>query len=268
MSCRKIWYVCAFDRRVQRKRNRAWAMAVLAILGLYMGLFPYIQDMAAIKMDAMPKPLLQLFGMEDFLDFQHYLSYFTIIYGILLVAQVLHAVIMGAQGLLREEAQKSIEYLYSLELGRLEIYLGKWLSAALSLLSQMLLGGLTVYGMARLHQVEGFVCVDFFRILGSSLFVLLFFLSLAQGLAGLSARLSASFASFLVLLSYLLAFVLRLLNEEAAMLRLLTPFASLAPETVLRASDPLLWPLGLYAGLGLFVFVLGALGYQRRDFAL
>lgn len=261
--------VAVFDLKTNRKQIIGWGIAIFSIMFLYMILFPSVKDMAQIKMESMPKGLLELFGMEDFSSMSNYISYFGMIYGIILIAISFFSVTFSANLLFREEKTKTIEFLYSLEVSRTEIYVAKLLTAFLANL-------LMVFAVAIAATICGFISggntfdlPDLFQIIKISSFTAFFFMSLGLLLAGSSAKIGTPVVgSMVVIASYLLGYLGTLLSDKAAWLKALSPFEQFSPSNALALSSDTMITLGVYFVIMIVFLGVGGLIYRHRDLSV
>lgn len=77
----------------------------------------------------LPKEYLQLMGVEDISQMGNYVTFFGMIFNILIIIMSIYAVTFSMNLILKEEKKKTIEYLYALSVTRKEIYVSKVLVA-------------------------------------------------------------------------------------------------------------------------------------------
>lgn len=266
-SIKSILRLTSFELRTNRKQIIGWFIAIFAIMFLYMILFPSVKDMAQIKMDSMPQGVLELFGMEDLTSMSNYISYFGMIFGIVLIAISFFSVTFSANLLGREEKTKTIEFLYSLEVSRTEIYMAKLFTAFVSnlLLICAVVIATTICGV--ISGGETFDLMNLFQIIKITSFTVFFFMSVGLFIAASSNKLgSPATGSMVVIASYLLGYLGTLLNESAAWLKLLSPFEQFSPTKALAFKTDMLITLGIYFILFIAFLVAGLIMYRRRDF--
>jgi ABC-2 type transport system permease protein len=111
--------------KMKLKNTLIWSVAMFSIIMMYMVLFPSVKDMAMDKLAAMPAELLAAFGMSSLEDFSNFNTYFVSIYQIILIVLSGYAVVVSANIIHDEEATGSIEFLYSCNVSRMEIYVAK-----------------------------------------------------------------------------------------------------------------------------------------------
>jgi putative exporter of polyketide antibiotics len=259
--------LASFDLKINRKQILGWFIAIFAIMFLYMILFPSVKDMAQIKMDSMPKGVLELFGMEDLTSMSNYISYFGMIYGIVLVAISFFSVTFSANLLGREEKTKTIEFLYSLEVSRTEIYIAKLFTAFVANILLVFAVAIAAFVCGIISGGETFDLIDLTQTIKITSFTVFFFMSVGLAIAASSNKFgSAATGSMVVIASYLLGYLGTLLQESAAWLKRLSPFEQFSPDNALAFEHDMLVSLGIYLVLFIAFIVVGLLIYRRRDF--
>lgn len=109
-----------------------WSVILIGILGLFMALFPSMSnsgmnEIIQAKMDALPEEMIKAFGIEV-IDFTDILQYFAYSAQYILIASCVYAGILGANSLIKEESEGTIEFLYAQPISRSKIVTTKILS--------------------------------------------------------------------------------------------------------------------------------------------
>lgn len=121
----KVWKIFKVEIFMRWKMILIWSVVLIAIMLLYMLLFPSVKEMALEKMAAMPEELLAFFGMSGEDDFSNFNQYFASIFQIVLIVLSAYAASTGASILHDEESNGTIEFLNACNVSRGEIYLAK-----------------------------------------------------------------------------------------------------------------------------------------------
>lgn len=255
-----------FTIKTNRKQIIGWCIAIFSLMFMYMILFPSVKDMAQIKMDAMPKEMLQFVGMDNFSDMGNYISYFGIIFNLLLVAISIFAASFNANLILKEEQTKTIEFLNSLQVSRCEIYVSKFISGFLAVLLVLCSSIFSAAICGIINGGETFILSDFIKIIKVSGFTPFFYVSIALMLAGLSAKIGASMiASMSVLVLYVFGFLSTMLESKIPWLSYFSPFESFSPNNALALTSNTAITLAVYFLLFTTFLIVGGVGYKRRD---
>lgn len=266
---KNVYKLLGFDLRNNRRKILGWSIAIFAIMFLYMILFSSMQEMAQIKLDAMPEELLQAFGLENMGELSNFISYFGMIFNLILIAISIFAASFASKLILGEEKTKSIEFLYSLEVSRKEIYVSKLFTAFIGVLIVTFAGIFASMICGFINGGDTFVIDEFMQISKISGFIPFFFMALAFMLTGITAKGGVgTISTMLVLVSYLLGYLSKLLSGKADWLAKLSPFEILSPENARALSDTTIIAFGVYALIFVVAMIVGAEVYKRRDFNL
>ena len=259
--------LAGFDLKKNRKSIIGWCVALFLIMFMYMILFPSMKDVAQMKMDAMPKELLQFFGMEQMAELTNFIGYFGMIFSLILIAISIFSASFSANLIFREEKLKTIEFLYSLEVSRTEIYISKLITAFVASLAAILSAAVGTAVCGFINGGESFVFADFLQILKISGITVFFFMAVSLMLAGLTTRIGVSaVGSMIVLVCYLLGYLSKLLESKADWLVYFSPFELFSPQRALALDSSTMIEYGIcFALIVAFVFV-GGFAYKRRDF--
>ena len=265
-SIKNVIELCSFDLRIHKNQIIGWTLAIAAVMAMYMFFFPSVQDMATMKMEAMPKELLQLFGMGNMQDMSNYTSYFGMIYILVLLAISIFAATFSASLITSEEKSKSAEFLLAQSVSRTEIYVAKYLCSFVGILSITMVAMLVTIACGIYNGGPTFNQADI--ILGgkTSSFTPFLFGAIALCLAGLSRKFAGgAIVSLVVMASYMLGYLGEILGEDAEALLMFSPFASIGVEKVIAAGDAFYIAINVYYAIYIVALVLGGWLYNRRD---
>ncbi|MFI3207295.1 MAG: ABC transporter permease subunit [Clostridia bacterium] len=266
ISLKNIYRLCIFSLRTHKKLILAWSFAIFSIMTLYMILFSSIQEMAEIKMEAMPQELLQFVGMEDFSEMSNYVSYFGIIFGIVLVAIAIFGASYSSSLITKEEKSKSIEFLSTLPISRTEIFVANYFSSTIAVAITLYTAVFATIICGFIQGGESFVLADVIQISKICSFIPLLFSAISLGLAGISSKIaSGTFCSMVVLGSYMLGYLGTLLNDDGKILSYASPFISLSAEKSLELSSETIIILLIYFAIYFTFLFVGNYFYSKRD---
>jgi len=267
LDTKNVIRLTSFNIKTNKKQIIGWSVAIFSIMFLYMILFPYMKDLAQAKFDSMPEEMLELFGVKNLSSMGNFISYFGMIYNIILVAMSIFAATFASNLLFKEEKNKTIEFLYSLKVSRGEIYLSKLITAFLGVLAVTLSAVLSTLICGLINGGETFVMFDFVQIVKISSFTAFFFMAVATSMAGISSKVStAALGSGVVLVCYMLGFLGSLLQDKALWLKYLSPFEIFSPTNALVFDTKVVVSLGIYMLLFIALLTVGGIVYKKRDF--
>lgn len=268
-NMKNIGRLLKFNLMNYRRTIYGWTIALTAITFMYMILFSSMQEMATVKLEMMPDELLKFMGMEDISAIGNYVSYFGMIFNLLLIALSIFASTFSCKIIVSEEKNKSMEYLYSLPTSRSEIYLAKVLTSFIATTFVLLGISVSTIVCGFLNGGDTFVLMDILTIIKLSGFIGYLFAAIGIFLAALKGLTSMITSSAMItIFVYFIGYLARLLQDKASWLKYFSPFEILAPTNVLNLSNNGLITLFVYFILFICLYVLGLTIYQRRDFNL
>ena len=256
-----------FDLKNNRRQIIGWSIAIFSIMFMYMILFPSMQDMARIKMDALPKEFLKFFDMQSMDDISNFMGYFGMVFNLVLIAMSIFAATFAANLIYREEKAKTIEFLYSLEASRTEIYVSKLITAFIASLAVLLSAAASTVICGYANGGETFILSDLLQIIKISGFCVFFFMAVSLMLAGITTKVGvAGLGSMTVLFCYVIGYLSKLLDTKATWLAYFSPFELFSPQKVLPLKSHTLVEFGIYLGITVILLIVGGIVYKRRDF--
>lgn len=265
----KIKTLIAFHFQIRKKEIIGWCAAIFGIVLLYTILYPSIKEMAQMEMETMPKELLELMGMGQFSDMGNYITYFGMIYGMIVIAISVFAISFAARILKEEERDQTMEFLYSTCISRSEIYIAKYVTALLSCLLVILAAAAAGIGSGVIHHEPTFIFTDYVKNILISSITPLLFLTLSFQLAAVSKRKGTLMMGvFVMMVSYVLGYLSKLLGTDGTWLSWLSPFTLFSYENAIAWSAiTRLW-LGGYFIFMMVIWSIGIMIYKQRDFQL
>jgi ABC-2 type transport system permease protein len=215
-------------------------------------------------MQDLPRSLKAILGMGPF-DLSTLAGYYGVLFVYIALMAAIHAVMLGADMLAKEERDHTVEFLLAKPLSRVSIVTCKLAAAAAGalVLNLVTLGT----SLAVMIHYDGKSLVGKLTVLLVGLFMLqLMFLLLGAGLAAISRRpkSAGSVAASLMLLLYLLSLMVDF-SDKLAFLQVVTPFKYFAAEKVLtgQGANPLFWLLSVVIVAVLLTVTYRS--YMRRD---
>lgn len=122
--------ILKIEWKTQFKSVFVWSGVVAIVLVLFMAVFPSMknagmEDIVHSKMNALPANVLKIFNLNDSASLLSVTGYFAYVFQYILLASGIYAVLLGAQALIKEESDGTIEFLYAQPLTRKEIVFSK-----------------------------------------------------------------------------------------------------------------------------------------------
>lgn len=269
ISYKSINILNMFQIKYTKKTIFLWALFVFAVMFLYMSVFEYTKEMTKIKMEAMPKGMLEFMGMENMQNFSNYTSYFAVIYNIMLIPISIFACVYAGSLFYKEEKSRTIEFLYAQKISRREIFISKLLTSFIALLIVQIAAFLPVIIYGLIFSKDTFNVIDFISIVKISGFIPFFFLFLTVFLAGVTGKINSSFSgSMVVLACYIIGFLSKILEENGEVLKYFSPFQLFMPENVLKSNPDIYIYMFAYILLSIVLIFAGLVKYNKRDFKI
>lgn len=266
---KKIRTLFFFQLKNNSKSISIWSAVLFGIMSMYMFFFSTMQEMAQVKFEMLPQEYLQLMGVDDMAQMNNYVTYFGMIFNILSIIMAVYAVSLGVNLLLKEEKNKTIEYLYSLEITRTQIYIAKVLTALISVMAVVLATGLAGIIFGYVVGDETFQLADVMSIIKITGTVPFLFVALGMFLSAASAKhASVGLGCGIVMLTYMLGYLGKILEDKAEFLKYFSPFELLSPTNAVALENETLIAFGVIAALIILLFVGGKFAYARRDYHL
>lgn len=258
-----------FQLKTDIRSVAVWSAVLFGLMSLYMFFFSTMQEMAQVKFEMLPQEYMQLMGVDEISQMSNYVTYFGMIFNILIIVISIYAVTTGVRILKKEEQNKTIEYLYSLSVTRKQIYWAKVLMALVSVMAVVFctfIAGL-VFGFV--VGDETFVITDMFataKITGTIPFL---FLAMGMVMSASGSRYaSGGLGSGIVMVSYMLGYLGNILEDRAEFLKYFSPFELLSPARAINPSGGTYCALAAVMILTVILLCGSAVIYGRRDFNL
>jgi len=247
-----------------------WIIVIILLISATMAVYPtFLENQSKIMgmMSLVPKAALQFKGISNFNDLLSVLGYYAannVIYMMLLGS--IFAIVLSSNILLKEEYDKTAEYLLTRPLTRNEIFFTK---LAVLLLDVLLLNAATsLAGFISMEVVQrGAFSIKAFLIL--SMYTLL--LNVLFGAIGLflstlirRPKPITTLSIGLVLVFYFI-FTLSKITEGAENIGYLSPFKYVRIDAISSSYNLDLWRLLYFAGISLLLVGLSHRLYARKD---
>ena len=244
---------------------------MVAFMFLSMGKYSALSgDAAALQqlMQALPGTLQAVFGMTG-LDLTTIQGYYGVCFIFIAVMLAIHAGMLGADLVSKEERDKTAEFLYVKPRERGHLLTMKLLAGVLILLAVFAVTALATYGSIAMVN-NGSVPVR--ELVTFSLGLLIIqglFYSLGAFFAAVLThpKKATMFVSILVFVFYI-ADVLRGLSDNFSWFKLVTPFGYFNARDILADGHLNLGYVAISLSVTVVLLVIAYIGYTRRDFKI
>ncbi|WP_438433829.1 ABC transporter permease subunit [Gorillibacterium sp. sgz500922] len=256
------------EMRASRKGLILWCVGVFFLMIAGMNKFQMLKgggQATSELLDKMPKSLQVIFGTNGF-DLSTGSGYYGAMFFYVLLMGAVHASLLGAALVAKEERDRTSEFLLAKPVSREAVMAGKLAAGAAQTLLFTLASWLSsALGMALYAKEEALGGRIALLMLGM---LLVQFVFLAAGACfaavGRRPKRAVSLSSGAMLATFLLSLLVDLSGRIGA-LRALTPFQYVDAHRVLSGGGLSVWPLALAAVLILLLTLAAFRGYRRRD---
>lgn len=216
--------------------------------------------------NAFPRPLAVLFGMYD-LNISSLIGYFGILYVFFALIAAIHAGLLGAGIISKEERDKTSEFLYTRPISRTKVLTAKILAGGVNVLILfMVIAVSSVIGVAIVNGHNYNLSGQVMSLMWGILVFQIFFFSMGIFFAGLfkHPKLPTLAVTAAIVGSYFVS-ALSQLSDGLNWLRFVTPFRWVAAPSIIYAGHIAYGYVALAIGLSVLFIVLGYVFYKKRD---
>lgn len=214
-----IWCICVF---------------LMVMLGMieYEGYASSGQSINQV-MNEMPKALQAVMGINE-LDLSKVSGYYALLYLYLLLMASIHAAMLGATIIAKEERDKTTEFLFVKPVSRDKIIAAKLLAALTNIVLFNLVTFISSIVLVGVYSSDEAVTRDISITMAGMFILQLIFLIFGSALAAIKkqSKRASSLAAGVLLLTYLLSVAIDL-NENIEILKYLTPFKYFEAKNVM-----------------------------------
>lgn len=256
------------EMKAYRKSLLFWSIGVIFLIASgmskYGGLASSSESMNDL-MASMPQSLQAIMGTGS-LDMSKAIGYFGVLYLYLLLMTAVHAAMLGANMISKEERDKTAEFLFVKPVSRNKIISLKLLAAAVNLVIFLTIAWVTSYYMVAYYSEGESVGVDIANSMTAMFILQLLFLVIGSSIAAISKKpkKSVAIATGILLVTYIMSIAIDL-NEKIEVMKYLTPFKYFEAKTVLTGEglDVVFILLSLFLIAALTLVTFGT--YKKRD---
>ena len=214
------------ELKAYRKSLFFWCLGMLFLVGSGMAKYASIKGDSKAVIDLMaqfPKSIQTIFGLTGF-DLTTASGYYGVLFMYIALMAAVHAVLIGAGIIAKEELGRTSEFLFVKPLSRLEIMVEKLTAGLCNLIVLNLVT--FVVSLYSIYYFSGEMFYDDLAVLMEGLFLLqliFFFVGTMMAAVCKKSRLSTTIAASVMLLTFILTMFVNL-SEKFDWLKYFTPF--------------------------------------------
>lgn len=255
------------ELRAHRKSLIIWSVAIFLMIISALGKFTaYNQSGQSMNelLSQIPKSIKAVLGMGNF-DLTTIKGFYGMCYLYLLLMATIHASMLGANIISKEERDKTTEFLMVKPVSREKIITSKLLASLFNVvvfnIVTLVLSIVIVGNYSKGENITGEICL----LMVATFILQLVFLSLGTGIAAISKRPkdAASIAMAVLLVSFILSSAISV-YDKLDFLKYITPFKYFEAENLMKSGlDPVFTVLSVVI-IAVMVYMTYAF-YKKRD---
>lgn len=246
-----------------------WIIGIVAMVGAGMGKFASLSDSGEAMVELMadlPKALQAVLGLNG-LDVSTVMGYYGMLYLYLIIMGAVHASMLGANAVAKEERDKTAEFLLVKPISRMNIMLTKLASVVVQIFifNAVMTGSSIAFVAPYADGGASAVTADILRLMLGMLLIQLLFASVGMAIAaaGRNPKRAGAWSAGIMLLTFFLSVAIDI-REGIEALRFLTPFQYFAAPDVLNEGLSAA-SIVLSIGITLAAIAITIAAYRRRD---
>ncbi|HEY8911259.1 MAG TPA: ABC transporter permease subunit [Desulfosporosinus sp.] len=260
--------VFIIEMKAHTKPLIIWCIAILLMVGSGMSKYDVLSSSGQSINDVMsklPKALQSMFGIGAF-DLSKASGFYELLFLYLVLMTTIHAAMLGANIISKEERDKTTEFLMVKPISRNKIITAKLFAALVNLIilnAVTLISSIVIVGYFSKNQSENYNIV---LLMGAMFILQLMFMFIGTALAAVSkrAKTAPSVATGIILVAYLLSTAIDI-NSRLDNLKYFTPFKYFEAKTIIPSGgfDPVF--LIMSAVIIIISLYITFVFYNKRD---
>ncbi|MEH7886302.1 ABC transporter permease subunit [Bacillus sp. JJ1609] len=256
------------EMKANRKSLIIWSMGVIFMVASGMGKYASLgssgQSMNALMAD-MPKSLQAIMGIGSF-DLSSPIGYYGVLFLYLAVMAAIHAAMLGANIIAKEERDKTVEFLLVKPISRNRMITSKLAAALMNIIIINLVTLASSIGMVQKYAVGENVTGNITLLMIGMFILQLIFLVIGTAVAAIfkNAKKANSLSTGILLISFILSIAIDM-TEKLDGLKYFTPFKYYDAKDILNDGSFDSVYLALSFMLILILLAATYIFYRKRD---
>lgn len=259
-----------FGHELKAYRNNFvfWSVGIIVFIAASMAKYSGLSSsgQSANELIAqLPSSVQALFGLNG-LDIATIDGYFGVLFMYLALMAAIHAVLIGSDIIAKEERDRTSEFLYSKPRSRAALLTQKLLAGIAYIIAFNVVICLSSLYLVSLYNTGESIANYIVTLMYAIFAIQITFYSLGVAVAAISRRpkLSASIASSLLLVTYVLYFLINI-NPDLEPLKFLTPFKYFDAVSILETGSLQIGYVALSAGIVALLISSSYSALSKRD---
>lgn len=256
------------ELRAHRKSLIIWSVSMFLLIAAAMTKYSAALGAGAGGfneiMAQMPKSLQGLFGVGVF-DLSNVLDYFGVMFIYIALMAGVHAAMLGAGILSKEERDKTVEFLMVKPVSRTQIITAKLLAATTIVIVFNLVTSVSSYDLLSKYSTGDPYFQGLTKLMLSLFAVQLLFLVIGSAFAAMisNAKLSSAVSTGVLLMMFMISVMVDI-SEKVQFLRFVSIFKYFDAKVILKGTYDFVYPV-ISAGILLLCLYWTYRCYKRRD---
>lgn len=248
-----------------------WSIGILFLVASSMGKFAGLSSSGQSMndlMESMPKSLQAIMGIGT-LDLSKASGYYGVIFVYLVLMGTIHATMLGANIIAKEERDKTAEFLFVKPVSRNKVILSKFMASLVNLLIFNIVSLITSISLVANYSKGESVAGDISITMAGMFILQVLFLVIGSATAAINKnpKKAASLSTGILLITYILSIAIDI-NDQFENLKYLSPFKYFEAKNVMYGGGLeavfIILSMVLIAALALVTFIC----FKKRDLRL
>lgn len=257
------------EMKAYRKSLIFWCIGIFLLIAASMEKYAASSLVSGQSMNdlisKMPKAVQSMFGAGTF-DLSKAIGYYGVIFIYIILMATIHASIIGANIISKEEEDKTAEFLFSKPVSRIKIITSKLLAAFTNIIVFNVVTSLSSIVFVEHFSKGEAVTGDIAKLMVGMFILQLIFMSLGMGLAAVSKnpKIASPTTTGVMLVTYILSLAIDI-NSKLDNLKYFTPFKYFDAKNLLygKGFEPIY--IILSAVTIVVLFAVTYIFYEKRD---
>ncbi len=256
------------ELKAHRKPLIFWCLGMILMIIAGMGKYAAYRGAGQsinTVMESLPKSVAAILGIGNF-DLTQATGFYGVLFIYLLMIATIHATMLGANMIAKEERDKTAEFLFVKPITRSNVITAK---LAASFVNLVILNLVTLFSSLAMVDYYGSNNSGDVLLLMLGMFILqILFLTLGTALASImqNPKKAASLATGILLITYLISVVVDM-STHLDFLNYFTPFKYFAASNVFSNGISVIYVLLSFVIVGIFIYLTYS-QYKKRDLTI